>query len=137
VKIQGIYPLFTVHSLSMSREFFVRHFKLDVLFEADWVVMFGLSGSASPVLGLMSADHPSAPPGPETFKGQGMIVTIQVEDAARAYADLSAEGARMHHRLQDEPWGQRRFMTVDPSGILIDVVEQIEPAPGFWDRYLK
>jgi hypothetical protein len=40
------------------------------------------------------------------------------------------------HELADEPWGQRRFMTRDPSGILFDVVEQTEPATGFWDKYL-
>jgi hypothetical protein len=26
-------------------------------------------------------------------------------------------------------------MTRDPAGMLVDVVEQIEPAPGFWERY--
>jgi len=27
-------------------------------------------------------------------------------------------------------------MPRDPSGIVVDVVEQIEPDPGFWPRYL-
>lgn len=36
----------------------------------------------------------------------------------------------------DGSWGQRRFVVEDPSGIQIDVVEQIEPAPGFWDPYV-
>lgn len=31
--------------------------------------------------------------------------------------------------------GQRRFMVRDPSWLLVDVVEQIEPQPGYWDRY--
>lgn len=35
--------------------------------------------------------------------------------------------------LTDEPWAQRRFVTVAPSGIQLDVVEQIEPAPGISD----
>ena len=46
---------------------------------------------------------------------------------------MTTAGAPIRYPLTDEPWGQRRFMTVDPSGILLDVVEQIEPAPGFWD----
>ena len=37
--------------------------------------------------------------------------------------------------LADALWGQRRFMTRDPSGISVDVVEQIEPASGFWEKY--
>ena len=40
------------------------------------------------------------------------------------------------HPLTDEPWGQRRLMVRDPSGIAVDVVEQIAPVPGFWDAYL-
>ena len=26
-------------------------------------------------------------------------------------------------------------MTRDPGGTLVDVVEQIAPAPGYWDQY--
>jgi hypothetical protein len=40
------------------------------------------------------------------------------------------------HPLTDEPFGQRRFGFLDPSGLWVDVVEQIEPASGFWDRYM-
>jgi hypothetical protein len=28
-------------------------------------------------------------------------------------------------------------MVRDPSGILVDVVEQIEPALGFWEKYIQ
>jgi hypothetical protein len=38
--------------------------------------------------------------------------------------------------LRDEPWGQRRFMTIESSGILVDVVEQTEPAEDYWEKYL-
>jgi len=27
-------------------------------------------------------------------------------------------------------------MVRDPSGIALDVVEKIEPQPGFWDEYM-
>jgi hypothetical protein len=33
--------------------------------------------------------------------------------------------------------GQRRFALRDPAGTWLDIVEQIEPAPGFWDPYLR
>jgi hypothetical protein len=32
--------------------------------------------------------------------------------------------------------GRRRFATTDPVGVWVDVVDQIEPAAGWWDRYL-
>ena len=42
----------------------------------------------------------------------------------------------MELTLRDEPFGQRRFGLFDPAGVWLDVVEQIEPAAGWWDRYL-
>jgi uncharacterized glyoxalase superfamily protein PhnB len=64
-----------------------------------------------------------------------MILTIEVADVEAAYAALTATGAPIVHPLTDEPWGQRRFMTKDPAGVLVDVVEQREPADGFWEQY--
>ena len=135
MKVVDAYPLITVARLKASRDFFVERLGMTVLFEAHWVAILSSKADGSIALGLMSADHPSRPPGPETFDGQGVIITVQVEDASAAYAHLQACGVPIEHPLSEEPWGQRRFMTRDPSGIRIDVVEQIEPAPGFWDRY--
>ena len=135
--ITDTYPLVTVTRLTESRDFFVRHFDMAVLFEASWVVMLSVGGDGAVALGLMTSDHPSQPPGPETFSGQGMIVTVQVDDAAETYERIKEEGVPITHPITDEAWGQRRFMTRDPSGISVDVVEQIEPAAGFWEKYLS
>lgn len=62
-------------------------------------------------------------------------MAFQVKDAAAEHKRLQAEGAPIVYGLAEEPWGQRRFMVCDPSGILVDVVQQIEPAPGFWEKY--
>jgi catechol 2,3-dioxygenase-like lactoylglutathione lyase family enzyme len=134
--IVAAYPLVTVTRLGESREFFVGRFGMHVVFEASWVVMLSHSPNASISLGLMASDHPSSPPGPEVFDGTGMIVTLQVDDAASLHAKLVAEGMPIAFGLTDAPWGQRRFMVRDPSGVFVDVVEQIDPAPGFWERYL-
>ena len=59
-----------------------------------------------------------------------------MEDAAKACAKLRRKGVPITDDLHDEPWGQRRFTTLDSSGIIVDVVEQTEPAEGYWDKYL-
>jgi uncharacterized glyoxalase superfamily protein PhnB len=130
------YPLITVTRLKESRDFFVRCFHMSVVFEASWVVMLAHEDGGSIAVGLMTADHPSEPPGPETFDGKGMILTFQVDDAAAAYARLQVLDAPIVYDLKEEPWGQRRFMLRDPSGIGVDVVEQVQPAVGFWDKYM-
>lgn len=89
------------------------------------------------VIAFMAPDHPSQPPGPERFNGKGMLITVQVPDAAAEFDRLIRGGVSVTYPLRDEPWGQRRFGLPDPSGTWVDVVQQIDPAPGFWDKYLR
>jgi uncharacterized glyoxalase superfamily protein PhnB len=136
--VRDLYPLITTPALFEARDFYVRHFGFSVLFEASWFVY--LSGapdgdSRGATIAFMHPDHPSRPPGPEAFDGRGMLVTIEVADARATFQALSRGDAPIVHPLTDEDWGQRRFMTRDPAGVLIDVVEQTEATAGFWERY--
>jgi catechol 2,3-dioxygenase-like lactoylglutathione lyase family enzyme len=136
MKLLDVYPLITTTRLNEARDFYVTHFAMHLIFQASWVVMLGRPGSREICLGFMATNHPTSPPGPEAFDGRGMIVTIAVADAAQAHAALRRQGAPIYYELCDEPWGQRHFMTRDPAGTIVDVVEQIEPAPGYWEKYL-
>ena len=44
-------------------------------------------------------------------------------------------GVKITYPLTDEAWGQRRFGLTDPNGMYIDVVEQIDPQEGFWEKH--
>jgi uncharacterized glyoxalase superfamily protein PhnB len=48
---------------------------------------------------------------------------------------MSAAGAPVVYPLKDEAWGQRHFVTRDPAGVTIDVVQSIEADPHYYDRY--
>lgn len=138
VRVRDLYPLITTPAMVAARDFHVRHFGFQVLFEARWFVY--LSGPADgdgrgATLAFMTPDHPSRPPGPEVFNGEGMLLTVEVADASMLYDKLRREGAPILHPLTDEPWGQRRFMTRDPAGVRVDVVQQIPPQDGYWERH--
>lgn len=138
MRVRDLYPLITTPRLFEARDFYVRHFGFSVAFEAAWFVYLsgaGEAGTRGATLAFMHPDHPSRPPGPEAFDGKGMIITIEVADAAAAHRRLVSEGARIEYPLSDEPWGQRRFTARDPAGVLVDVVEQTSPEPGYWERY--
>lgn len=75
-------------------------------------------------------------PGPEPFSGHGMCLEFEVADAETEYERFVREGAPITLTLRDEPFGQRRFGLFDPAGVWIDVVEHIDSAPGWWDKYL-
>ena len=139
MKVRDLYPLITTPDLAAVRDFYRAHFDFDVAFEASWFLYLigpGEDGTRGATLAYMHPDHPSNPPGPETFNGLGMILTVEVSDAASVFERVSAGGAPIVHALTDEVWGQRRFMTRDPAGVLVDVVEQIAPKEGFWDQYM-
>jgi uncharacterized glyoxalase superfamily protein PhnB len=129
------YPIVITDRLRECREFHVRWFGFEVVFEASWIVVLGRD-TETPALAFMHTDHPSHPPAPAAYAGDGMFLTLQVEDARAEYERLASAGLTFALELTDEPWGQRRFAVVDPAGMWVDVVEQIEPAPGWWDRYL-
>ncbi|MBL8267590.1 VOC family protein [Steroidobacter sp.] len=137
MQLQSAYPVIVTAALGECRDFYVRHFGFEVIFESSWFIY--LASTANPVLAVafMTPDHPSSPPGPERFNGQGMFFTLQVSDAAAEFEKVRQSGGRFSYELRDEPWGQRRFGLIDPSGTLVDVVQQIDPAAGFWDQYMN
>lgn len=133
-----VYPVVVLPAakLAATRDFYVQRLGLNPVFESTWFVALGRGGGGgSLALALMAHDHPSSFPGTETLDGRGMFVTLQVADASQALLALRAAGVEPAYPLTEEPWGQRRFSLRDPVGTVVDVVEQIEPAPGYWDQY--
>lgn len=133
MKFVDRYPIIVTPKLFECRDFWAQRLGFEVVFEADWFVLLAADGAT---LAFMHPNHPSTPPGPETFSGKGMCFELQVEDAAAAYEAWIAQGPA-DYALAHEPFGQLRFGFFDPSGLWVDVVEQVEPAAGFWDRYMS
>ncbi len=128
------YPIIVTAQKNACRDFWTRHLGFVVGFDSSWFVWL-TTADQSASIAFMTPDHPSAPPGPDAFGGKGMCFELQVDDATAAAATLAASGLKIAYPLTDEPFGQRRLGFHDPSGLWIDVVEQIEPAAGYWERY--
>ncbi|MFT6637252.1 VOC family protein [Alcanivorax sp.] len=136
MKISDRYPIVVTDHKVACRDFWQRHFGLDVLFDSDWFVLLGNEQQGS-VVAFMSPDHPSAPPGPECFGGQGVCLEIEVDDIVQTHQHFTRGGGSVAYPLTREPFGQHRFGLRDPSGLWVDVVEQIAPQDGYWDRYMQ
>jgi catechol 2,3-dioxygenase-like lactoylglutathione lyase family enzyme len=134
MKLVDRYPIIVTERMLQCRDFYVERLGFSVSFEASWFTLLS-TDDGSATIAFMTPDHPSAPPGPETYAGTGMCIELQVEDAKRSHEELTGRGLDVTYPLTDEPFGQRRFGFHDPAGVWIDVVEQIEPAGGFWERY--
>ena len=130
------YPVFVTEKLAECRDFYREHLGFEAVFEATWFVMLSSGGERPVTLAFMHPEHPSAPPAPSAYRGDGAFLTLQVADAAKAYEQVTSHGLACDLPLRDEPWGQRRFGVVDPAGVWVDIVEQTEPQQGWWNPYL-
>ncbi len=115
------YPIIVTTGFGDCRDFWVRHLGFEVVFENEWFVYLVADGAS---VGFMSPSHPSAPPGPEPFAA-GMSFELEVADATAALARLRETGREPDYPLTEESFGQRRFSFQDPSGLWINVVEQV------------
>jgi catechol 2,3-dioxygenase-like lactoylglutathione lyase family enzyme len=133
---QDVYPVFVTKDLKACKEFYSRWFDFQIVFESGFFIFFSSTGERPCSIAFIDEVHPSSPPSNPAMNAQaGVFLTLQVADAKSDYERLKEAGLNIHYHLADEPWGQRRFGVIDPNGMYIDVVEQIEPQAGFWDKY--
>ena len=136
MELVAAYPIVVTDSFRECRDFHARWFGLEVIFEADWIAVLRREAESRRSRSCTAGTRPRRRR-PAPYDGDGMFLTLQVADAAAEYERLASAGLRFDLELTDEPWGQRRFGVVDPAGMWVDVVEQIEPAAGWWDPYLS
>ncbi|WP_137937625.1 VOC family protein [Chitinivorax sp. B] len=105
-----------------SRDFYVKLFGCEVVFDTEWFVLLQLGGGE---IGFLQSGHESqAPIFQSAFQGQGMWVAIDVEDVDREHERIRSLGMSIEVPIRDEPWGDRHFVVIDPNGIGVDVVQR-------------
>jgi catechol 2,3-dioxygenase-like lactoylglutathione lyase family enzyme len=115
------YPIIVTEKRTECRDFWTRHLGFAVVFENDWFVYMQADGAS---VAFMAPEHPSWPPGPERYVA-GASFELEVADVAAALAEVQASGAEPDYPLTDEPFGQRRFSLRDPSGLWVNLVQQL------------
>lgn len=128
MKFTSMFPLIHVRDVTASAAFYRRHFGFTPVFESDWYMH--LRGDAEGLfeMALIDYTHDSIPEAGRQ-PTSGFILSFYVEDAAAEAKRLGAEGVTIAQELRDEVFGQRHVIVVDPNGILIDVIQAIEPDP--------
>lgn len=112
--------------IQASKNFYVRLFGCDIVFESDWFVLLKLGESE---LGFMLPGHASqAAIFKPAFQGQGVWIAVDVDDVDAEYQRIRSLGTAIEQTLREEPWGDRHFVVVDPNGIGVDVVSRHAPA---------
>lgn len=113
--------------LAESKAFYTTNLGFGVVFENEFYLLMHTPNHEAEISFLLP-NHPSQQPlfqGP--FQGQGMYLTIEVDNVDSVYTDLKKKGVAIKIDVRNEPWGDRHFAIEDPNGIGIDIVKYSSP----------
>ncbi len=133
MKISSFYPVICTDKVEASKQFYTTNFPFEISFETDWYVSL-VSADNKFELAIVKYHHPSVP---ESFRNhiQGVILNFEVENVDSVYERFKEQNVEIVQNLKDEEWGQRHFIISDPNGILIDIIEMIEPSIEYLNDY--
>jgi len=111
--------------LADSKAFYTNNLGFGVTFENEFYLLLHTPNHEAEISFLLP-NHPSQQPFfHKSFQGQGMYLTIEVDNVDKIYEELKKKGVAIQIEIRDEPWGDRHFAIEDPNGIGIDIVKYI------------
>lgn len=113
--------------LAETKQFYIENLGFGVTFENEFYLLMHTPNHQAEISFLLP-DHPSQQPlFQKPFNGEGVFLTIEVDDVDALYEQTKKKGIEIVIELRDEPWGDRHFAIVDPNGIGLDFVKYTKP----------
>lgn len=136
-KIEDVFLLIITDRMAQCQRFYETHFGFNTVFESKVYTQIASPGHQGKTFSLafMPTRHPFGVVPQAAFGGNGIMLTIQTADVDALHAKLVAEDVPVIHGPKSEPWGQRRFDVRDPAGTYVDVVQPIDPQPGWFEQF--
>ena len=108
--------------LAETKTFYTTILGFGVTFENEFYLLLHTPNKEAEISFLLP-NHPGQQPlFHKSFQGQGMYLTIEVEDVDKVYNELKKKAVEIAIDIRNEPWGDRHFAIQDPNGIVIDIV---------------
>jgi uncharacterized glyoxalase superfamily protein PhnB len=136
ISANSSFTVFIVESLGKAKGFYSQYFSFSAAFENEWYLH--LVSASGIQIGFMLPHQPTQPEAfQDGFSGQGIILSLEVDDVDQAYAEARENGLNIILSLRSEDWGQRHFSVQDPNGIYLDVVQAIAPTEEYQSGYAE
>ncbi len=113
--------------LAETKAFYTEVLHFGVTFENEFYLLLHTPGDQAEISFLLPEHASQQALFHKPFTGQGMYLTLEVDDVDQLYRDIREKGIPVQVALRDEPWGDRHFAIVDPNGIAIDLVRYRAP----------
>jgi len=128
--MNSLFPDILSKDLTASKKFYESLLELETVFELDWYVHLVSPANKSLQIAFVSPDHDSVPVS-HRQSPQGMLVTVEMDDVDTVYQRAKSLKLPIIQDIRDEAWGQRHFIAEDPNGLMVDLVQAIEPSAEF------
>jgi catechol 2,3-dioxygenase-like lactoylglutathione lyase family enzyme len=136
IEPKSSFPVFIVKDLNAAKSFYTENLGFDVVFSGDWYIH--LVSKSGVQVGFLLPDQPTQPPiFQKLYLGEGVIFSLEVEDADTAFAVAKSKSLNLVLELRSEDWGQRHFCIQDPNGIYLDIVQSFEPTEEYQNDYVS
>jgi catechol 2,3-dioxygenase-like lactoylglutathione lyase family enzyme len=113
--------------IAETKVFYTKILGFGIKYENDFYLLLHTPTKESEISFLLP-NHPTQQPlFHPVFEGNGIYLTIEVDDVDTLYHKIKASGVDLKIDIRDEPWGDRHFAIQDPNGIGIDLVTYSSP----------
>ena len=121
----GAVTLF-IEDVGRSKEFYGRAFAVEPVYEDDDAVAFTFENMVVNLLRRQAAPELVEPATiAAAGGGPGVLLTLEVEDADAACAELADRGVELLNGPIDRPWGVRTAAFADPDGHVWEVASKL------------
>src|SRR3990167_11272117 len=137
MKSTQYYPVLMTDRVAETARFHETHFRFTRQFDSDWYVHLQSTEDASVNLAILDRDHATIPEAARGQQASGLLLNFEVADVDAEYQRAVAQGLTLLLALRDEDFGQRHFIVQDPNGVMIDVIQPIQPSEAFLSQYAE
>jgi uncharacterized glyoxalase superfamily protein PhnB len=119
----------TAEDPAASARWFVDHFGFTINVDIGWYVNTQHPAHQNLSLDFVQRDHESWSDAVRGRTVAGTLLAVLVDDVDAEHERLTAAGLAVVLPLATEPWGQRRFQVAGPDGVVVEVLQLVEPDP--------
>lgn len=129
MQVTQIGTAYAVGDPTAAGQWFEQQLGFGVLVDLGWYVSTQHPDHPELRIDFVRSDHETWPaPVPGVV---GAMLALVVTDVDAEHERLVAGGATVLKPLVTEPWGQRRVQVAGPGGLIVELVQPVDPDPAW------